>query len=61
MWYDQGKSFETARGRKLILYTFFVMTRDAKIASEGTFEPCENGTNDPTVQRFLSILLMCLA
>jgi len=32
------------------------MTRNAKMAAEGTFEPCEKGTNDPTVQRSLSIL-----
>jgi len=31
------------------------MTPDAKMASEGTFEPCENGTNDLAVQRSLSI------
>jgi len=30
------------------------MTHDAKMASEGTFEPCENGTNDPAVQRSLA-------
>jgi len=29
------------------------MTRDAKMSSEGTFEPCENRTNDPGVQRTL--------
>ena len=34
---------------------FFVMTRTAKMAAEGTFEPCEKGTNDPKVQRSLSI------
>jgi len=37
------------------------MTREAKIALEGTFEPCENGTNDQAVQRSLSILLMSSA
>ena len=37
---------------------FFVMTRDAKMASEGNFEPCENGTNDRAVQRSLSILCL---
>jgi len=37
---------------------FFVMTRDAKMASEGTFEPYDNGINEPAVQRSLSILLM---
>jgi len=30
----------------------FVVTGDAKMASEGTFEPCEH---DPAVQRSLSI------
>ena len=34
---------------------FFVMTRDAKMVAEGTFEPCEKGDNDPAVQRSLSI------
>jgi len=33
------------------------MTRDAKMGSEGTFEQCENGTNELAVQRSLSILL----
>jgi len=37
------------------------MTRDTKMASEGTFEPSENGTNDLAVQRSLSILLMSSA
>jgi len=37
------------------------MIRDAKMAVEGTFEPCENGTNGPAVQRSLSILLMSSA
>ena len=37
------------------------MTRDAKMALEGTFEPCENGTNGPAVQRSLSVLLMSSA
>jgi len=27
------------------------------MALKGTFEPCENGTNDLAVQRFFSILL----
>jgi len=36
------------------------MTRDAKMMSQGTFEPCENGTNDPVVQWSLSIFLMFL-
>jgi len=40
---------------------FFVMARDAKMALEGTFEPCEKGTNDPAVQRSLSIFLMSSA
>ena len=31
------------------------MTRNGKMASEGTFEPCEKGTNDPVVQRSLCI------
>jgi len=31
------------------------MTLNGKIASEGTFEPCEKGTNDPAVQRPLYI------
>jgi len=35
--------------------TLFVVTPNAKMASEGTFEPCEKGTNDPAVQRSLSI------
>ena len=35
---------------------FFVMTRNGKMASEGTFEPCEKETNDPAVQRSLCIL-----
>jgi len=29
-----------------MLHTFSVMTRDTKMASKGTFEPYENGTND---------------
>jgi len=33
------------------------MTCDAKMGSEGNFEPCENGTNDPAVQRSLRMLL----
>jgi len=37
------------------------MTRDTKLALEGAFEPCENGTNDPAVQRSLSVLLMSSA
>jgi len=41
--------------------TLIFMTRDAKLALEGTFEPCENGTNDPAVLRSLSILLMSSA
>jgi len=32
------------------------MTRNAKMTAEGTFEPCENETNDPAVQRSLKIL-----
>ena len=40
---------------------FFVMTRDAKMTLEGTFELCENVTNGPAVQRSLSILLMSSA
>jgi len=35
------------------------MTRDAKIAAEGAFEPREKGTNDPAVQKLLSTLLIC--
>jgi len=31
------------------------MTRNAKMAAEDTFEPCEKRTNDPAVQRSLSI------
>jgi len=31
------------------------MTRNAKMATEGTFEPCEKGTNDPAVQRSFSM------
>jgi len=34
---------------------FFVMTRNAQMAAEGTFEPCEKGTDDPAVQRSFSI------
>jgi len=37
------------------------MTHDAKTASEGTFEPFENGNIEPAVQRPLSILLMSSA
>jgi len=33
---------------------FFVMTRNANLVAEGTFEPCEKGTDDPAVQRSLS-------
>jgi len=40
MWYGQRKSLKSPRRWKPILYTFFVMTRNAKIAAEGTFEPC---------------------
>ena len=35
--------------------TFIVMTRNAKMAVEGTFEPCKKGTNNPAVQRSLNI------
>jgi len=31
------------------------MTRNTKMAAEGTFVPCEKGSNDPVVQRSLSI------
>jgi len=31
------------------------MTRNAKVAVERTFEPCEKGTNYPAVQRSLRI------
>jgi len=31
------------------------MILNAKMASEGTFEPREKGTNDPAIQRSLSI------
>jgi len=31
------------------------MTRNAKVAAEGTLEPCKKGTNDPAVQRSFSI------
>jgi len=31
------------------------MTSYAKMATEGIFEPCEKGTNDPAVQRSFSI------
>jgi len=33
------------------------MRRIAKMMAEGILEPCEKGTNDPEVQRSLSILL----
>jgi len=46
---------------KIDISLFFVMTHDGKLASEWTFEPCENGTNDPTVHRPLRILLMSSA
>jgi len=36
------------------------MTRDAKMASEGTVEPYENGTNDLAVQRSLATVLFNL-
>jgi len=35
---------------------FFGIALNVKMASEGTFEPCEKGTNEPVVQRSLSIL-----
>ena len=40
----------------MILYTLSVMTHNAKMVAEGTFEPCEKGTSDPAVQKSLTIL-----
>ena len=55
MWYGQGKSLKTARRWEPILHTLFVMTRNAVMVVEGTFEPCKKGTNDPEVQRSFRI------
>jgi len=52
MWYGQDGQGEFKKGKTLRTNTvhFFVMTRNAKMVVEGTFEPCEKGTNDSAVQ-----------
>ena len=49
------KEFKMCKTLRTDTLHFFVITRNAKMAAEGTFEPCEEGTNDPAVQRSLSI------
>jgi len=49
------KLFEKCKTLRTCTVHFFVMTHNAKMASEGIFEPCEKGTNEPVVQRSLSI------
>ena len=49
------KAFKNCKTLRTDTLHFFVVTCNAKMAAEGTFEPCEKGTNDPAVQRSLSI------
>jgi len=50
-----SKEFKKCKTLRTDTAHFFVITRNAKMVAEGIFEPCEKGTNDPAVQRSLSI------
>jgi len=49
------KEFKKCKTLRNYTVHFLFMTRNAKVAVERTFEPCEKGTNYPAVQRSLRI------